>query len=217
VHKRWGCLMLTTVVTVATPTFGQTTIQPAQPIGNQSAASVPDLSGIWGRSFYPGFGPPPTGPGPVTNRRRALNGASSVHELIGDHTNPILKPHAAEFVKTQGELELRDGLAPNPRNQCWPGGVPFVLTNVGMQMLQQLRSGTGRSQIASTDRRRGLRVICHLARGFRPPRGRRNGKMGQGRSHSWHQGRVVWLSEKRRVISLSICSLRVRKRGPYEP
>jgi hypothetical protein len=26
---------------------------------------------------------------------------------------------------------------PTPSNQCWPGGVPFVLYNIGMQMLQQ--------------------------------------------------------------------------------
>jgi hypothetical protein len=26
---------------------------------------------------------------------------------------------------------------PTPSNQCWPGGVPFVIFNIGMQMLQQ--------------------------------------------------------------------------------
>ena len=26
---------------------------------------------------------------------------------------------------------------PDPRNQCWPGGVPYVFTSGGMQMLQQ--------------------------------------------------------------------------------
>jgi hypothetical protein len=105
--------------------------------GAQSAAPIPDFSGIWGRLSFPGFAPPLAGPGPVTNRKRSPNGASSLYGNVGDYTNPILKPQAADVVKKQGEIELTGALAPNPRNQCWPGGVPFVLTNVGMQMLQQ--------------------------------------------------------------------------------
>jgi hypothetical protein len=27
--------------------------------------------------------------------------------------------------------------APTPSNQCWPGGVPYVIWNIGMQMIQQ--------------------------------------------------------------------------------
>src|SRR5439155_10153572 len=27
--------------------------------------------------------------------------------------------------------------SPTPSNQCWPGGVPFIFANIGMQMLQQ--------------------------------------------------------------------------------
>jgi hypothetical protein len=65
------------------------------------------------------------------------NGGSNPYELVGDHTNPILQPHAAHAVKTQGENELGNGPAPTPSNQCWPGGVPFVLYNIGMQMIQQ--------------------------------------------------------------------------------
>jgi len=139
-NRHWDFFMLATlIVTAATPTLGQTATQAAAPIGsgNQSAASIPDFSGIWGRLSFPGFEPPLAGPGPVTNRTRAPNGASSLYGLVGDYTNPILKPQAAEVVKKHGEIELRGALAPNPRNQCWPGGVPFVITNVGMQMLQQ--------------------------------------------------------------------------------
>jgi hypothetical protein len=65
------------------------------------------------------------------------NGVSNPNQLIGDHTNPILQPHAAQAVKTQGETERARGPAPTPSNQCWPGGVPFVLYNIGMQMIQQ--------------------------------------------------------------------------------
>jgi hypothetical protein len=57
--------------------------------------------------------------------------------LVGDHTNPILKPEAAEVVKKHGELTLSDVGYPTPSNQCWPGGVPFVLWTPVMIMLQQ--------------------------------------------------------------------------------
>jgi hypothetical protein len=123
----------------ATPALGQNVVPVVGPAtsGTQSAASIPDFSGIWGRLSFPGFEPPLAGPGPVTNRLRAPNGASSLYGSVGDYTNPILKPQAAEVVKKRGEIELSGALAPSPRNQCWPGGVPFVFTNVGMQMLQQ--------------------------------------------------------------------------------
>jgi hypothetical protein len=62
---------------------------------------------------------------------------SDAYELVGDYTNPILKLHAAEIVKKLGEISLTHVPYPTPSNQCWPGGVPFVLFNIGMQMLQQ--------------------------------------------------------------------------------
>src|SRR5437660_5106364 len=102
----------------------------------QSRPSVPDFSGIWAHLTWPDFEPPPTGPGPVTNRSRR-NGGGNTYQLVGDYNNPILKPHAAEVVKKHGEISLTRVPYPTPSNQCWPGGVPFVLFNIGMQMLQQ--------------------------------------------------------------------------------
>jgi hypothetical protein len=58
-------------------------------------------------------------------------------QLVGDYSNPILKPQVAEVVRKHGEMELSGVGAPTPINQCWPEGVPFVFTNFGMQMLQQ--------------------------------------------------------------------------------
>jgi hypothetical protein len=136
-NRHWHFFIVAiSIVTAATPTPGQTATQAAAPIGtgNQSATSIPDFSGIWGRLSFPGFGLPHAGPGPVTKRK---SGLSILYGNIGDYTNPILKPQAVEVVKKHGEIELTGALAPNPRNQCWPGGVPFVLTNIGMQMLQQ--------------------------------------------------------------------------------
>jgi len=139
--RHWDFFILaTSIMTAAAPALGQTEKQSAAaPIGggNQGAIATPDFSGIWARPSFPGFTPPLVGPGPVTNTIRGPNGASSLYGYVGDHTNPILKPQAAEAVKKHGEIELSGKVAPNPRNQCWPEGVPFVLTNVGMQMLQQ--------------------------------------------------------------------------------
>ena len=108
-----------------------------RPTDPQVTALIPNFSGIWARLSFPGFEPPLEGPGPVTNRLRAPNGGPNFYGLVGDYTNPILKPNAAEIVKRNAALESRGALAPNPRNQCWPGGVPFVFSNVGMQMIQQ--------------------------------------------------------------------------------
>jgi hypothetical protein len=47
-----------------------------------------------------------------------------------------LKPQAAEVVKKHGEIALKGIGDPNPRNQCWPGGVPFVCSDRPTQLLQ---------------------------------------------------------------------------------
>jgi hypothetical protein len=58
-------------------------------------------------------------------------------QLVGDYTNPILKPQAAEVVTKHGEISLAGVGYPIPSNQCWPGGVPFIFWDPGMQMLQR--------------------------------------------------------------------------------
>ena len=137
-NRQW-IVLATLMVMVATPTLGQTATQAAAPIGigNQSAASIPDLSGIWGRLSFPGFEPPLAGPGPVTNKLRAPNGTSGQYGFVGDYTNPILNPAAAEVVKKHAEMSLAGVGYPSPRNQCWPEGVPFIFTNSAVQLLQQ--------------------------------------------------------------------------------
>jgi len=132
-------LVTAALLTAAVPALAQTTGSDAGPAKGaaEGAASIPDFSGIWARLSFPGFEPPLAGPGPVTNRLRSANGAASIYGYVGDYTNPILKPPAEEIVKKHGEIELGGAHAQNPRTQCWPGGVPFVFTNVGMQMFQQ--------------------------------------------------------------------------------
>lgn len=109
---------------------------PATSGATKSAPSIPDFSGVWYRWLRPGFGPPASGPGPVTNRSRS-NGVSNYNQLVGDYTNPILTRQAAEIVKEHGDRSLSGEGYPTPSNQCWPNGVPYILWNYGMQMLQQ--------------------------------------------------------------------------------
>ena len=133
----------------SSPAFAQ---QPSQ-----GTVSIPDFSGIWAHLTFPDVEPPLSGAGPVRNLSRVTieaaralnpyngtdtagaspNGVSNLSELVGDFTNPILKPEAAEVVKQHGELSKKKIPYPTPSNQCWPGGVPFVFWNIGMQMLQQ--------------------------------------------------------------------------------
>jgi hypothetical protein len=149
-------LILATLVAAAaaTPAMGQAlapTIAPAAS-GAQSAASIPDLSGMWGHQSLPGFEPPASGPGPVVNRSRmrqlfgtdgrplpAANAplVSNPSQLVGDYTNPVLKPQAAEVVRKHGEISLSGVAYPSSTNQCRPGGVPFIFWNFGIEILQQ--------------------------------------------------------------------------------
>src|SRR5262249_51874901 len=57
--------------------------------------------------------------------------------LVGDTTNPILKPQASEIVKRQGELELSGAGSPTPTIQCWPEPATYIFNGFAMQMLQQ--------------------------------------------------------------------------------
>jgi hypothetical protein len=123
-------LILLAALAAAAPAFGQA----AKPTAG--TASVPDFSGLWRHPSLPGFEPPESGPGPVTNRSRN-NGVSNYNQLVGDYTNPILKPAAATIVRKFGELSLQGITFSSPANQCWPEPVPYIYKNFGMQMLQQ--------------------------------------------------------------------------------
>jgi hypothetical protein len=124
--QRWGFLLLVTLAAAAaTPSWGQT---------------VPDFSGLWAHPSFPSFEAPASGPSPLVNKSRMRAGPQrgrSAIEAVGDYSNPILKPQAAEIVKKYGEMELSGRLLATPRNQCWPEPPPFIFLSVGMQMLQQ--------------------------------------------------------------------------------
>jgi hypothetical protein len=112
---------------------------------SHGTASIPDFSGAWNHPVFPWFEPPASGPGPITNLSRwaeqrpagatgsaglppskDAQGVSDYDQLVGDYTNPILQPWAAEVVKKFGELSLAGITYGNPSNQCWPEPPPFI-------------------------------------------------------------------------------------------
>ncbi len=131
-------LVLTLAGAVATPALGQTRepLAGSAGAGAQSAASIPDFSGPW---MHPGlgFGPPLSGPGPVRNKSRLPSGASNFSLVVGDYTNPILKPEAAEVVKKFGEISSSGLAFPDPDNMCLQNPLPYIFWNFSVRLLQQ--------------------------------------------------------------------------------
>jgi hypothetical protein len=138
-QRRHFLLWVTLAAAAATPALGQTAAPAvgAADSGTQGAASIPDFSGVWTHPYWPGFDPPLAGPGPVVNKSRLRNGVGNSNQLVGDYTNPILKPHAADVVKKHGEISLTGVTYPTPANQCWPQPVPYIFWTIGIQLLQQ--------------------------------------------------------------------------------
>jgi hypothetical protein len=138
VHRRYFILLVPLAAAAATPALGQALPSVVSPASSaaQGAASIPSFSGVWAHPYFPGFEPPASGPGPVVNKSRRPDGVGNANQFVGDATNPILKPHAAEVVRKHGEISLAGGTYPTPSNQCWPSGVPYIFFQHGMQMLQ---------------------------------------------------------------------------------
>src|ERR1700730_17567337 len=114
---------------------------PALALANTSAAT-PDFSGMWARNSF-NFEAPPSGPGPIANLRRVGADASrpilggDPVPLVGDYTNRILTPYAAEKVRRMGEFSVSGHDIPDPSNQCANFSPPFMLQmQQRMQILQ---------------------------------------------------------------------------------
>ena len=133
-------LLLLVVLTSAAagPAFGQAkpVVGPASLGSNHGSGSIPALSGPWGHNFLL-FEPPSAGPVPVVTKVRTPGG-TLMFNAVGDYTNSILKPQAAEVVKRSAERELSGAAIPNPHNQCWPEPTPFTLNiQFGVEIIQQ--------------------------------------------------------------------------------
>jgi hypothetical protein len=112
----------------------------AAPASGQAApggATVPDFSGIWAHPWLPGFEALPSGPTALVNLARTKEGRSIQTQLVGDYKNPILKPEAAETVRKLGEQSSAHFGFHNPRNQCWPNGLPFLLSANGQEIFDR--------------------------------------------------------------------------------
>ena len=111
---------------------------PASAGANEAASNIPDFQiapdMAW-REIGDEFLPPPSGPGPVTEDPEhpfRSNGAVRLGQMptyhIGDVSNPILQPWAAEQMRKDNEAVLAGAVAFRPNERCMPGGVPeFVL------------------------------------------------------------------------------------------
>ena len=66
--------LLATILAGATGALGQALPPTAGPAGAVDATAIPDFSGIWSHPSFPGFEPPASGPGPVVNTVRRLQG-----------------------------------------------------------------------------------------------------------------------------------------------
>ena len=109
-------------------------------VAAEDATPIADLSGDWERPvptreaiYYP---LDDDGPQPVTF-------SAEVGEIrqgmpyIGDDTNPILLPHAAEALRAQRDMYRRGEVVWSPWAICWPAGVPLVFGMVNaVQFLQ---------------------------------------------------------------------------------
>lgn len=100
--------------------------------------SIPDLSGQWGRDMIY-LEQPRSGPGPIVNSNRKADGTMDVlGAQVGDYTNPILMPEAAEAVRRHGEASRRGHVPPDMHNMCWPEPPPFGLgIQFGVELIQQ--------------------------------------------------------------------------------
>jgi len=144
---------------VATSALGQTATSSAGPQGgvtSGAASIIPDFTRVWYHPSFPWFEPPASGPGPVRNKSRwpqqpgdasgtvavpplppGVEGVSDYDQLVGDYSNPILQPWAAEVVKKFGEMSIAGITYPNPSNQCWPMPMPFIYKQPLVEIIQQ--------------------------------------------------------------------------------
>jgi hypothetical protein len=100
------------------------------PPGHSPLPSVPEFRGIWTKTGI-AFDPAPVGPTAVRNK------VFSRQVWVGDHTNPILRPHVAEVVRKNGEADLVGTGPLTPSQLCQPSGVPNIFNVLGhMQVLQ---------------------------------------------------------------------------------
>jgi hypothetical protein len=109
-------------------------------VGAEGSQTVADFSGYWSRPLAGRhaalFDPPDSGPGPVAFGAEAGIDRQGM-PFIGDDTNPILLPHAADAVRAQRDLYRGGEPVYSAWALCWPSGVPLVFSMINaVQLLQ---------------------------------------------------------------------------------
>jgi hypothetical protein len=66
-----------------------------------------------------------------------MNKTRTFYMRIGDDSNPILKPEAAQRVRRAGQISQSGVSFPTPSNQCTPWSPPYVWRAILVQVLQQ--------------------------------------------------------------------------------
>src|SRR6202166_1503557 len=88
-------LVVTMAAAAAAPALGQTGVGPGR-TPTQSAASIPDFSGIWVHPTLPGFEAPFIGARPGEESFACAQRRGQFPPLVGDYTNPILGKNCEE-------------------------------------------------------------------------------------------------------------------------
>jgi len=107
-------------------------------IAAENSAPIPELSGHWGRTNF-NLEQPPSGPTFIGNTLKKRDGTIDDDAArVGDFTNPILRPEAAQILRLHGEFSRTGQSIPDPHNQCRPEPPPFTLTiQLEILLLQQ--------------------------------------------------------------------------------
>jgi len=156
-RTQWNLvLFIAFAAAIAMPALGQT-LAAGGGSGDATtrATPIPQFTGSWTHPAFPWFEPPASGPGPVTNKSRwpqqpmdasgtialpplppGVEGVSDYDQLVGDYSNPILQPWAAEVVKKFGKMSLAGITYENASNQCWPMPMLFVYKQFTLRIIQ---------------------------------------------------------------------------------
>ena len=102
------------------------TLSPAQ-TAIPNFASDPTVGWFPDRPTGDDWIPPPSGPGPVMPdpaHPYVPNGAGQPTDHVADLSNPILQPWLLPSMKKANDEVLAGRVPFQPRERCWPGGVP---------------------------------------------------------------------------------------------
>jgi hypothetical protein len=107
------------------------------PASGTESASIPQLSGQWGRTNF-NLEEPLFGTAPLTNTIKKRDGTLDDDKArVADFNSPLLKPEAAAILKKRGEYSQTGQSIPDNHNQCWSEPPPFTLAiQLEIQLLQ---------------------------------------------------------------------------------